>query len=88
MTYCCTAEKYKKDFNVDIGAKKTGMMKPGTALISDDDKTTIQGILTYWFPPAGYDRHTSYPPDSGKRHWAGGAEVDTYCRQNYEALLE
>ena len=63
-------------------------MTPGKKPISDDDKTTIQGILTYWFPSAGYDRHTSYPMECVKIHFMGGAEVDTYCRQNYETLLE
>jgi len=59
-----------------------------TKALSSEDQTMIKGILTYWFPPDKYDRDSFYSPESRKRHWMGGKEVDDYCRMNYDALLE
>ena len=45
-------------------------------------------ILEYWFPPVGYDRHTSYPMEAMKLHFMGGKPIDDFLRTHYESLLE
>ena len=62
-----------------------------TKLLTGQDKLRIKAITDFWYPWAGFDRHSHEPSDPRKMQalWMGGLkETDEYISKYFKADLE
>lgn len=52
------------------------------------DVSAIRRVLSFWFPPEGWDLHSAPSAEAAKKAWSGSAELDEEMRDKFGALLE
>lgn len=67
--------------------RRSTAFKNQTKTISEEEREIIDEILAFWFPPLGWDRHTSASKETIELHWAPNPEVDKFIKINYEFVL-
>ena len=55
---------------------------------NENEKKIIQQIVDWYYPPVGWDRHTSSSPEMFKRHFASSKEIDAQILADYGEWID
>ena len=67
--------------------RRSQAFKNKSKVISLEEREVIDEILSFWFPPIGWDRHTSPSKEAVELHWAPNPNVDRFIRENYQFVM-
>lgn len=79
--------KIEAERNSHSGKFVSALGGVGKAL-TEEEKTVVHEILTYWYPPSGWDRQSSLSPQTLQLHWSDEINVDNFIRKNFERVID
>ena len=71
-----------------MGCQSSTEQGPEFRGFTQKEQQIIQKIVDWYYPPVGWDRHTSSSPEMFKKHFASSKEIDDEILADYGPWID